>query len=38
MTFSIVLLAIQIAVAVFVLIHDSSEDARFEGDKLGYRS
>lgn len=38
MTFSIVLLAIQVAVAVFVLLRESSEDPRFEGDKLTYRS
>ena len=37
MTFFIVL-ALQIAVALFALIHESAEDPRFAGDKLGYRS
>lgn len=38
MTLSILVVAIQIAVAVFTLIHESGEDARFAGEKLGYRS
>ena len=37
MTFSLILVAIQIAVAIFTLIRESGEDARFE-DKLDYRS
>lgn len=38
MTFFILLLAVQIAVALFALVHESAEDPRFAGDKLGYRS
>lgn len=37
MTFSLILVAIQIAVAVFALLRESGDDPRFE-DKIGYRS
>ncbi len=38
MTFSLILVAVQIAVAVFALVRQSGEDTRFEGEKLNYRS
>ena len=38
MTISIIVIAIQIVAAVVALVRGSREDARFEGDKLGYRS
>ncbi len=38
MNLSIIIFALQILVTVFALIHDSGEDERFAGDKLGYRS
>jgi hypothetical protein len=37
MMFSLIVVAIQIAVALFTLIRESGDDPRFE-DKLGYRS
>lgn len=38
MTLSIILLASQVLVTIFALVRESREDARFEGDKLLYRS
>jgi hypothetical protein len=34
----LIVLALQVIVAVIALVRESGEDARFEGDKLGYRS
>jgi hypothetical protein len=38
MTLSLFLLAAQIVFTAIALIRESGEDARFEGDKLLYRS
>ncbi len=38
MTFSLILVAVQIAVAVFALVRRSGEGTRFEGEKMNYRS
>jgi hypothetical protein len=38
MTFSLILLAAQMIFTVVALFRESGEDARFEGDKLIYRS
>ncbi len=38
MTLSLILLAMQVVVAVVVLVREKGEDVRFAGDKLGYRS
>ena len=34
----LIVLALQVIFAVVALVRESGEDARFEGDKLGYRS
>jgi len=38
MNLTLILLAIQMLVTVFALIHDRGEDERFAGEKLAYRS
>jgi hypothetical protein len=38
MNLSLILFTLQILVTVYALIHESGEDERFAGDKLGYRS
>lgn len=37
MTFSLIVVALEITVALFTLIRESGDDPRFD-DKLGYRS
>ena len=39
MTFSLIVLAVQVAVLLFALVRESGKDARYsEAEKLGYRS
>lgn len=38
MSFWLILFAAQIIVTVFALLRESGKDARFEGEKLGFRS
>lgn len=38
MSFWLILFAAQIIVTVFALVRESGKDARFEGEKLGFRS
>jgi len=38
MNLMLILSAVQILITVVALVRESGEDARFAGDKLGYRS
>jgi len=38
MNFWLIILALQVAVTVFAFVRESGSDARFDGDKLEFRS
>lgn len=38
MTLTLIIIALQIAVLLVSLVRESGEDARFQGDKLTFRS
>lgn len=38
MSFWLILFAVQALVMLFAVVRDSGKDARFEGEKLGFRS